>query len=268
MQLTIDQQLRKEPNRWIHKSLTIAFIFVIIAWAMGTINFTGIKENGFTIMSNIVSSLFQPDVDFLFDFKLGVPALLLETIAIAFVGTIIGAILALPLAFLAARNIAPKWVNFIALTFIAAIRTFPAFVYGLMFLRVTGPGAFAGVLTVSVVSIGMISKLYIEAIEDLDKRILESLDAAGCNTFEKIRYGILPQLFTDFASTVIYRFEINIKDASTLGLVGAGGIGAPLIFAMNDFNWSKAGAILLGIIILVLIVETISTKLRPKLARG
>ncbi|MFR9294107.1 MAG: PhnE/PtxC family ABC transporter permease [Turicibacter sanguinis] len=107
-----------------------------------------------------------------------------------------------------------------------------------------------------------------EAIEDLDKRILESLDAAGCNTFEKIRYGILPQLFTDFASTVIYRFEINIKDASTLGLVGAGGIGAPLIFAMNDFNWSKAGAILLGIIILVLIVETISTKLRTKLARG
>lgn len=237
MQLTIDQQLRKEPNRWIHKSLTIAFIFVIIAWAMGTINFTGIKENGFTIMSNIVSSLFQPDVDFLFDFKLGVPALLLQTIAIAFVGTIIGAILALPLAFLAARNIAPKWVNFIALTFIAAIRTF-------------------------------ISKLYIEAIEDLDKRILESLDAAGCNTFEKIRYGILPQLFTDFASTVIYRFEINIKDASTLGLVGAGGIGALLIFAMNDFNWSKAGAILLGIIILVLIVETISTKLRTKLARG
>ena len=137
-----------------------------------------------------------------------------------------------------------------------------------MFLRVTGPGASAGVLTVSVVSIGMISKLYIEAIEDLDKRILESLDAAGCNTFEKIRYGILPQLFTDFASTVIYRFEINIKDASTLGLVGAGGIGAPLIFAMNDFNWSKAGAILLGIIILVLIVETISTKLRTKLARG
>ena len=137
-----------------------------------------------------------------------------------------------------------------------------------MFLRVTGPGAFSGVLTVSVVSIGMISKLYIEAIEDLDKRILESLDAAGCNTFEKIRYGILPQLFTDFASTVIYRFEINIKDASTLGLVGAGGIGAPLIFAMNDFNWSKAGAILLGIIILVLIVETISTKLRTKLARG
>lgn len=85
----------------------------------------------------------------------------------------------------------------------------------------------------------MIAKLFIEAIEDLDTKILESLDAAGCNTFEKIRYGILPQLFTNFISTAIYRFEINIKDASVLGLVGAGGIGAPLIFAMNAFNWEK-----------------------------
>ena len=82
-----------------------------------------------------------------------------------------------------------------------------------MFIRVTGPGAFAGVLTLSVTSIGMVSKLFIETIEDLDKKILESLDAAGCNSFQKIRYGILPQLFTNFVSTVIYRFEINIKDA-------------------------------------------------------
>ena len=108
----------------------------------------------------------------------------------------------------------------------------------------------------------------IETIEDLDKKILESLDAAGCNTFQKIRYGIMPQLFTNFVSTVIYRFEINIKDASTLGLVGAGGIGAPLIFAMNSLSWDEVGAILCGLVILVLIVEYISTKVRNKLARG
>ncbi|HAK42175.1 MAG TPA: phosphonate ABC transporter, permease protein PhnE, partial [Clostridium sp.] len=84
----------------------------------------------------------------------------------------------------------------------------------------------------------------------------------------KVRYGILPQLFTNFVSTAIYRFEINIKDASTLGLVGAGGIGAPLIFAMNAFNWDEVGAILCGLIILVLAVEVLSTKVRNKLARG
>ena len=84
----------------------------------------------------------------------------------------------------------------------------------------------------------------------------------------KIRYGILPQLFTNFVSTVIYRFEINIKDASTLGLVGAGGIGAPLIFAMNSLSWDEVGAILCGLVVLVLIVEYVSTKVRNKLARG
>lgn len=268
MSLTVSQQLQKEPNRWLNKVLTVTFIAIIIGWTIQTTPFNGIKDNGFTIIKNILTSLVQPNLEYFLDFKQGVPALLLETVAIAFIGTLIGSILALPLAFLASRNIAPRWVNALIRTVIAAIRTFPAFVFGLMFIRVTGPGAFAGVLTISVTSIGMISKLYIESIEDLDVKILESLDAAGCNTFEKIRYGILPQLFTNFASTVIYRFEINIKDASTLGLVGAGGIGAPLIFAMNAFDWSKVGAILLGIIILVLIVETISTKIRTKLARG
>lgn len=268
MQLTVQKQLEKEPNLWIRKALTVIFIILIMLWASKSIVFDGIKDNGVEIAKNVVSGIFHPDMDYLLDFKAGVPFLLLETVSIALLGTIIGTILAIPLSFMASSNIVPKWISTITLFIIAAIRTFPAFVYGLMFIRVTGPGAFAGVLTMSVVSIGMISKMFIEAIEDLDTKILESLDAAGCNTFQKIRYGILPQLFTNFISTAIYRFEINIKDASTLGLVGAGGIGAPLIFAMNAFNWNKVGAILCGLIILVLIVEVSSTKIRNKLARG
>ena len=265
MEISIKKQLEKQPNTWISKSLTVLFILLLIVWASKGINFSGIKSNGVDIAKNVLSGIIHPDVEMLLT---EVPALLLETICIALIGTLIGAILAVPLAFISSTNIMPKWVSAIGLFIIAALRTFPAFVYGLMFIRVTGPGAFAGVLTVSVISIGMIAKLFIESIEDLDTRILESLDAAGCNTFEKIRYGILPQLFTDFVSTVIYRFEINIKDASILGLVGAGGIGAPLIFAMNAFNWDEVGAILCGLIILVLFVEIISTKIRTKLARG
>ncbi len=101
---------------------------------------------------------------------------------------------------------------------------------------------------------------------NLALRILESLDAAGCTSWQKIRYGILPQLMPNFASTAIYRFDINLRDATVLGLVGAGGIGAPLIFAMNSYRWSEAGAILVGLIVLVLIIEWISTKIRVKLA--
>lgn len=265
MELTVKKQLEKQPNTWISKALTVLFVVLVIVWASKGINFSGIKANGVDIAKNVLSGIIHPDIEMLLT---EVPALLLETICIALIGTLIGAVLAVPLAFISATNIMPKWVSAIGLFIIAALRTFPAFVYGLMFIRVTGPGAFAGVLTVSVISIGMIAKLFIESIEDLDTRILESLDAAGCNTFEKIRYGILPQLFTDFVSTVIYRFEINIKDAAVLGLVGAGGIGAPLIFAMNAFDWDEVGAILCGLIILVLVVEIVSTKIRTKLARG
>lgn len=268
MKAAVKKQLDNEPNLWLKKILTLAFILVVIGWSLQTIQYNGVKDNGITIAKNVVDGILHPDMDLLFDFQEGVPALLLETICIAFLGSLIGTILAIPLSFLAASNIVPKPVSVVTSLVIAAIRTFPAFVYGLMFIKVTGPGAFAGVLTLSVTSIGMVSKMFIEAIEDLDTRILESLSAAGCNTFQKIRYGIVPQLFTNFASAAIYRFEINLKDASTLGLVGAGGIGAPLIFAMNAFDWDDVGAILCGLIILVLLVEVVSTKIRNKLARG
>jgi phosphonate transport system permease protein len=137
-----------------------------------------------------------------------------------------------------------------------------------MFIRVTGPGAFTGVLTLSVASIGMIAKLFIEVIEDLDPGIIESLDASGCNTIQKIQYGIIPQLLSNFASTAIYRFEINVKYATILGMVGAGGIGAPLIFAISAFRWNDVGALLIGLIVLVLVIESFSTRLRSKLAAG
>ena len=114
----------------------------------------------------------------------------------------------------------------------------------------------------------MISKMYITAIEDIDVRILESLDASGCTAFQKIRYGILPQIIPNFISTVIYRFDINVKDATTLGIVGAGGIGAALIQCINSRRWTMVGSFILAMIVLMLVIEFFSTKIRAKLARG
>lgn len=249
--------------------LAIALIVVVmIAWSSSTVSFH-LEEGSSGIAGNIIKGILNPDISFLFDFSnKGVPYLLLETMCIAFLGTLVGAVISVPLSFLSAVNIVPKPVAFIVRLCIMAIRTVPAFIYGLMFIRVTGPGAFTGLMTMSFCSIGMISKMFIECIEDLDTKILESLDAAGCNTFQKIRYGILPQLYPDFMSTLIYRFDMNLRDATVLGLVGAGGIGAPLIFAMNSHRWNEVGAILAGLIILILIIEVISTKIRVKLARG
>ncbi len=114
----------------------------------------------------------------------------------------------------------------------------------------------------------MLSKLYVDVIEDLDKSILESMEAIGCTLMEKIRFGIWPQLTALFSSIVIYRFDMNLRDATVLGLVGAGGIGAPLIFAMNSYKWSEVGAILLGLVVLILLVEYISNRVRTKLVKG
>ena len=140
--------------------------------------------------------------------------------------------------------------------------------WALVWIRVTGPGPFCGVVTQSICSIGMISKMFVTAIEDLDTGILESLDAAGCNTFEKIRFGILPQLSASFISSTIYRFDINLKDATTLGIVGAGGIGAALVQSISSRRWSTVGAFLFALIVLVIVIEYFSTRIRSKLARG
>ena len=266
---TIKAAYENAPKTWIYKLLLAFAIACVLAWSSSTVVISNETGNGLEVAGNILSGIFHPDTKLLFNFTTsGVAYLLLETLCIAFLGTIVGAVISVPLSFLSASNLMPRPIALIGRFAIAAIRTIPAFIYGLMFIRVTGPGPFAGLLTMSLCSIGMVSKNFIESIEDLDKRILESLDAAGCTTFQKIRYGILPQLFPDFMSTLIYRFDMNLRDATVLGLVGAGGIGAPLIFAMSAYRWNEVGSILLGLILLVLIIEWISAKIRTKLTRG
>lgn len=269
MNENVINKLKQEPKTWYYKIIIALIVVGIIAWSSSTVEINHVGGSGVSVAANIIKGIFNPDTKMLFNLTTaGVPYLLLETMCIAFLGTIVGAILSVPLSFLSATNLVPRPIALAFRAFIMAIRTIPAFVYGLMFIRVTGPGAFAGLLTMSVCSIGMVSKMFIEVIEDLDTKILESLDAAGCTMFQKIRYGILPQLFPDFMSTIIYRFDMNLRDATVLGLVGAGGIGAPLIFAMNAYRWNEVGAILAGLIILILIIEVFSTKIRVKLARG
>lgn len=247
--------------------LTIVFI-VVIGWSFETVVYSGINPNGIVIARNIFNALIQPNLDWLLNFGstgTSIPWLMVETIAIAFLGTILGAILAIPMAFLSARNITGKTASAVGNTLISIIRTFPYFILGLMFIRVTGPGPLAGVLTIGISSIGMISKLYVEIIEDIDKGILLALDATGATTFQKIRYGIIPQLTASFVSAAIYRFDINVRNATILGLVGAGGIGFTLIAALAVYRWNDVAAALWGIVVVVLVTEAISNFIRSKL---
>lgn len=266
---SVEKAYQERPKDWIGNLIITVITLALLIYSCSAMESSGTTTNGAQMALNILNGIVHPDTELLFNLTTqGVPYLLLETMCIAFMGTLVGAFISIPLSFISSNNLAPKPIAYLGRILIMAIRTVPAFVYGLMFIRVTGPGPFAGLLTMSLTSVGMVSKMYIEAIEDLDTKVLESLDAEGMSVWQKIRYGICPQLMPNLASTAIYRFDINLRDATVLGLVGAGGIGAPLIFAMNSYLWHKAGSILIGLIVLVLIVEWISTKIRVKLTRG
>ena len=263
------EKLQSEPKNLWKRVLVFAVVLLLVVWSGSSISFNGVAKQGSVVASGIVNGILHPNLKLLFNLTTdGIPYLLLQTIAIAILGTIFGAILAIPVSFLASTNIVPRPVAMIFRALILLIRTIPSLVWALVWIRVTGPGAFCGVVTQSVCSIGMISKMYITAIEDLNTGILESMDASGCNTFQKIRCGILPQLSASFVSTAIYRFDINLKDATTLGIVGAGGIGSPLVQSITYSRWINVGAFLVALIILVVLIEWMSTKIRTRLATG
>ena len=267
--LTAAEMYALRPRKWLLYTAIVLILVLLVGWSGSSIHFEGLTVTGREVAKGVVSGVTHPDLKLMFgNGDTDVPYLLLQTMAIAVLGTLFGAILAIPFAFLASTNIMPKPVAYLFRVIILLIRTIPSLVWALMWIRVTGPGAACGVITQSVCSIGMISKMYITAIEDLDVRILESLDASGCSGFQKIRCGIMPQIIPNFISTVIYRFDINMKDATTLGIVGAGGIGASLVQCLNSRRWAMVGSFVWGLMILVLIIEFISTRVRKKLAHG
>ncbi|MGI6687912.1 MAG: phosphonate ABC transporter, permease protein PhnE [Christensenellales bacterium] len=257
------------PRSWWRPLLTLIIVGAALIWSGAGIEYKGVTAKGSEVAYGVVFGIFNPDPNLLLDTSPnGVAYLLFETLAIALLGTLFAGLLAVPFAFLSSEKIVPKPVAFLVRSFVMLVRTIPSLVWALIWIRVTGPGPLCGVVTQSVCSIGMISKMYVTAIEDVDTRILESLSAMGCTTFQKIRYGVLPQLTANMISTVIYRFDINIKDASTLGIVGAGGIGAALIQTISTRRWSMAGSFLTGMILLMLVIEYLSTRLRKRLAQG
>ncbi len=256
------------PKHTIRNIITFSIIAYLIIWSANILKFPGFFGNGIQIARGILNAFFNPDWSRIFSLQVdGIPVLIFETLGMAFLGTLLGAVLSIPFAFLTAKNIVGRF-NFIGNTIITTIRSFPFFLTAMMLVGVSGPGQMTAVITIGILSIGMISKLFIEAIEDIDPGILQSLDALGATTYQKIRYGIVPQLTASFLSITIYRFEINIKNATILGLLGAGGIGSELIPRIQDYSWRIVSAVLWGIIIVVWINDYFSTKLRKKLMEG
>ena len=239
-----------------------AAVFILFVLSLATLPWS-VQQTGWHAAAAIVSGLVHPDSAMLFSLAHDdVPYLVYETLCIAFLGTLGGVIIAAWFSFTASFRLMPRPIALASRTVLLLIRTIPVFVYGLMWIRVTGPGPFAGVMTLAVCSIGLLAKRFLIAIDDMDMRPFLAYRAMGMPLAAAVRYAVLPQLRGPYTAAVLYRLDINLRDAAVLGLVGAGGIGTSLILAMNQYKWPEAGALLWGIIILVTVVEILSEKSR------
>ncbi len=187
-----------------------------------------------------------------------------DTINIATMGTLIAIVLATPVAFLAARNTTPSvvLVRPIALFIIVASRSINALIWGLLLVSIVGPGVIAGIIAIALRSIGFIGKLLYEAIEEIDESQVEAIRATGASPGQVMIYGIVPQIMPAFASINVFRWDINIRESTVLGLVGAGGLGLALESSLNVLAWPQVTVILIMIFATVIVSEWISAKVR------
>lgn len=186
-----------------------------------------------------------------------------DTLNIATIGTLAALVLAVPVALLAARTTTPHpAVRAAALLVIVASRSIHSLVWALVLVFVVGPGVFAGILAIALRSVGFIAKLLNEAIEETDPAPIEAIRSTGAGRGETITYGIVPQVLPAFAGITVFRWDINIREATFLGLVGAGGIGLQLNASINSLRWADASVILVAIFALVLVSEWVSARVR------
>ena len=187
-----------------------------------------------------------------------------ETIQMAFIGTVVGIVIALPLSMLAARNLNSKFVYAPIRALLAAIRTFPSILWALLFVIMVGSGAFAGVLAIIMYTIGFIAKLQYEAIETIDSDPMDAVGSIGVSKVQLITYVVIPESASHLLSQMLYMFDYNIRQTSILGLVGAGGIGFYIINYIKFFEYGKAAIFMVVVLITVLVIDWVSVKIRDK----
>ena len=191
---------------------------------------------------------------------------LVETVNIATLATAVAVILSLPVAYISAQKTTPNaatlWLGRFILVSSRSVNTI---IWALLFVAIFGPGIVAGIVAIMFRSIGFIGKLLGEAIEEIDRRPVEALEATGASRFKVILYAIVPQVMPTFWAVSILRWDINLRESTVLGLVGAGGIGIILQGAIDTFNWPETATVLIAILGLVVIGEVVSAFLRKRI---
>ena len=257
---------QKKPKKSI-KYWIFTFIVVFIYWwaAKGTeVSFFNFID-GVPYMIDYLKRMFPPD----FTILPLVGDKIIETLQIAIMGTTIGVVLAFPLSFLGARNVVSNRIFYHLLRSIFDFcRGVNEIVWALLFVAMVGLGPFSGILALAVHLVGALGKYFSETIENVDKDIIMAIRSTGASKLQIILNGILPQVKPLFIGYIFYYFEHNIRAATVLGLVGAGGIGFELMTSIKLFKSHEVSAIILAMVILVVIVDRLSAYIRNKLILG
>ncbi|SDC55140.1 phosphonate ABC transporter, permease protein PhnE [Shouchella lonarensis] len=254
-------QINKPPRTKFYT--TVALLAAIVALSAYSIEANPLLlfQNG-SQMSMILSQMLPPDWEF-FSRATGP---MLDTIRMALIGTTFGAILSVPILLLCARNVATSpWVYQPARIILNTLRTVPDLLLAAIFAAILGFNTMAGIVALSIFSIGIIAKLSFEAVENIDPGPLQAMTAAGANKIQWIVFGVAPQILPYFASYVLYTFEINVRAAAILGIVGAGGIGLLYTQSLQFFRYDQVLALILYTFVVVMIIDYISLKIRERL---
>jgi phosphonate transport system permease protein len=253
------------PRNW---RIGIALVLIVAAmWS-----WTGLDASFRDVLDapgkgwNIVKEMWPPDFETVID--RGAVGKILESLYVAWIGTMIGAIISFPLSFLGAGNVAPALIRVPIRLLFNAIRAVPELIVAMLLLTVTGLGPWAGALAIGLHSVGTLGKLSTEVIETSDEGPLEAISAAGGTFIEKMRWGMVPQVLPTVVGYWLFRFEINVRASAVLGLIGAGGIGGELVSQLNFRNFPEVGAVLLMVIAMVLVIDTISGFARRRIIVG
>jgi phosphonate transport system permease protein len=235
---------------------------VLLAWIVWDTSADPVRlARGLPWMLDFFRRMLPPDLSVLPSALLGA----VRTVEIALLGTAVAAIGALPLGFISARNVAPPLVYHPARATLNFFRSIDTLVYALVFVAAVGLGPFPGVLAVIAYTTTSLAKLYSEAIEGIDRGPVDAITATGATRLQILRYGVLPQVLPLFLSYVLYRLESNIRAATVLGFVGAGGIGFYLQTYLRIIDYPAASTVLLVTVVMVVVVDTISARLRDRL---
>ncbi len=239
--------------------VVIAFVLAVLAWAwqgaeMRPMDLWTFRSN----MAAFLSDFLEPD------FRRWEVYLeqMIVTVQIAIWGTVLAVVLSVPLSVLCADNVVPAWIHFPVRRLMDAARAINEVVFAVLFVVAVGLGPFAGTLAIFVHTTGVLAKLFSEAVEAIDPRPVEGIRATGATRVHEVIYGIIPQVMPLWISYALYRFESNVRSATVVGLVGAGGIGQIFFEAFRGFDYAATSAIMIIIIVTVTLLDLASQRLR------